>query len=892
MPIGITLLKKITSPSLLALLIVAASLGSSAQEVQCPASPNYPDFSLNGNCLVFNGSATIPLESSVLQITTNTPGSQTGSAWYGVPQAVQNGFTTTFQFQFTNASTPPADGIAFLIQNAGTGAIGFMGNGGALGYGDADDSSSGPGISQSVAIEFDTFQNGGWDPQVSHVAVQSCGTAPNTSHHDQVCGGELNQNSTLGAPVFVGNLANGASHTVTITYVPACSTCTPATVANLQVVLDGTNLYPSGVPVDMSSIGLGQGGTALVGFTGATGADVETQNVQSWTFSPTQKGSQIDPNDPTSLKQSFIASDTFGQHEEFDLDYTVANSSGALTIAPGTTPFVDFGAITPFDWATIVNGTAMADAPCLTAAGQSVCAVITLTCTNDNNGSPSGSNCPQSAIRNALFQQDLDLNPNQPGITNGILAIPSGYAPGVAMAPDVLISGSQCSFPAGEPLAGQLCPENIITQLQHATLRTGGTTTTTNSSYVMLCCEPEWQTTPTIPLWTNATTVPAAFNSVPPSIPQPDTNNFHAAQGASVVFGAEPRGVVLDTTYPVPGEQTLSNSIACPALGPAPTPWSTQIPVPFSVNGQITTFDNNGSATPLVEGAYDAHYFAVDCDAFEELVYPPTLDITPTNTPGPNVASFKTVPFNIDTTKPAVSSITLNAPGGYYAQNSALSATVSCNDPSSLTVTNFFSGIASCGPQTFSGNHQSVTTSAISLSTATVGSKTFSATAVDVAGNSSSATTVTYQVVGSVDVAAAMIGNLLVKTGTNMTYYISVANKGPNTANVVTLTDTLPAGTAFVSSGYAIESCNFSGSIPVCSVTAPTRSCGSVAGSCSIGNLAPWTLKNPSGAFVVITVHVNALPNATLTDVAVASEANADSNSTNNTAKWSTLVTK
>jgi hypothetical protein len=43
---------------------------------------------------------------------------------------------------------------------------------------------------------------------------------------------------------------------------------------------------------------------------------------------------------------------------------------------------------------------------------------------------------------------------------------------------------------------------------------------------------------------------------------------------------------------------------------------------------------------------------------------------------------------------------------------------------------------------------------------------------------------------------------------------------------------------------------------------------------------------------VVITVHVNALPNATLTDVAVASEANADSNSTNNTAKWSTLVTK
>ncbi len=213
----------------------------------------------------------------------------------------------------------------------------------------------------------------------------------------------------------------------------------------------------------------------------------------------------------------------------------------------------------------------------------------------------------------------------------------------------------------------------------------------------------------------------------------------------------------------------------------------------FSVAGQITSFDNNGTASPLVEGAYDAHYFSVDCDAFEELVFPAQLDISP-GTPGPNVATFKTVPFNIDTTKPSVTSITLNPPGGYYAQNSAPTATVTCTDPSSPSVPNFFSGVAMCGSQTFAGNQQTVTTTPIPLNTAAIGTQTFSATAIDVAGNTSAASSVTYQVVGSADLATAMLANLLVKTGTNLTYYIAVVNGGPNTADVVTITDTLPSG--------------------------------------------------------------------------------------------------
>jgi uncharacterized repeat protein (TIGR01451 family) len=893
-----------TQLAAIAILIVAA-LSTNAVGQNCPTSPSYaPDFSTNQNCLTVNNSAIlVPGDSTALQLT-NSSGSQVGSAWYNTPQSITNGFSTTFQFQFTNPSNPPADGITFIVQNSGTSAIGYLYNGGALGYGDDDSNtnpSTGEGIPDSLAIEFDTFQNA-WDPAPisgveSHVAIQSCGTGANTSHHNYLCGGNAGANSTIGAPVITENIADGNVHTVTIQYIPNCSTCNPATVANIQVTLDGTSIYPNGVSVDLGSLlGLGTNGTAYVGFTGATGGEWETQDILDWTFAPTQQGQQINSNNASSLNQSFVASNTTGEHIEFDFNYSVSNNNGNLTIQSGTTPYLATSGITPFDWASIVNGTAMADAPCLTANGQNVCVVNTLTCTTSSDSNAQGTNCPQSTVRNILYQQEIDVNQNQPGIVNGILTVPSGYAPGMAMAPDVLVSGGPCSFPSNSPLATALCPQSILTQLEDNTPRGGGSATTTNSTYVFFCCEPEWQTTPSIPLWYNALNVPASFTSTPPPTPNPNTNNFVAAQGASVVFGAEPRGQLLDTTFPLPGEQTVNNLVPCPTLAVAPAnPWSTQNAQAFGVSGMISTYDNNGTASPLTEGAYDAHYFSVDCDAFEELVYPPTLNVTP-GTPGANEATFKTVPFNIDTTKPMVSSITLNTPGGYYAQGTSPTVTVTCTDPSSPSVANFYSGVAQCGavgsPQRFSGNLQSVTTNPITLNTSVLGTQSFAAAATDVAGNSSAASSITYQVVGSANLAIGMLGNLLVKTGTNMTYYIFVANSGPNTANLVSIADTLPTGTTFVSSGYAIESCALTGGKPQCSITPANNPCGSVAGTCNIGNLPAWTNKNPTGALVQITVNVNAKANTVLNNSTVVSEANSNPNSKNDVAKWATLVTK
>ncbi len=773
----LTITKCVVVATISVFLMVGASTTAWAQ---CPASPSYtPDFSSNPGCMALNADSMFVLSSgsNLLQLTSSA-GNQIGSTWFSTPQTVENGFTTSFQFQFTNPSTPPADGIAFVIQNSSTEttkAIGFTGgNGGAIGYGDDDsnaDPSTGEGIPNSLAIEFDTYQNG-WDPagngngSDSHVAIQSCGMGRNTSHHNYQCvpGGP---NSTVGAPVVTAtNMADGNVHSVTITYTAACSTCSPSTSANLQVMLDGVDVFASPVTVDLSTIGLGAGGTAYVGFTGATGGDFETQDILNWTFAPTQQGQTINPTTPGSLTQSFTINNTSGQVWDFGFDYAPASTAGTITVQPGTTPFVSSAVVTPSVWASITKGTQMADANCLLAAGagQAVCAVNTLACTTTANSTPQGSNCPSSSTRNVLFTQEIDLAQNQPAITvtDGVpyLNIPAGYAPGLAMAPDVIVPGGQCAYP-NAPLSAQLCPQNIMTVLEDGTPKGGGTAPLPNSTYVLFCCEPERATTGTIPAWSNLSGggVPVSFNSAPPPTPNPDPNNFQAAQGAFVVVGAElPSLDPVDTTYPVPGEESLNANNrmpipSCPALGASPTPWSTQASAAFAVNGVITDYytGNPMSPTaPLTDGAYSAHYFSVDCDNFEELVYQASINVTP-GQPTANVIRFKTAPFNVDTTAPTVT-YSLSA-AGPYPLNSALSATFTCTDTVNGGVA---SGIATCAGQANPSvqsyppatSAPTFTTTPVPLSTAAAGPQMFNTVSTDQAGNQT-ATSISYSVLAA-----------------------------------------------------------------------------------------------------------------------------------------------
>ena len=249
----------------------------------CPTAPNTPcALTVNGGT-IDSGDAVwtpnVPESTTVLRLTENSP-NERGSVWFNTPQPVTRAWTSTFQFQLTSGGS--GDGLAFVIQNSGLDAIG--GFGGGMGYATRCNDNSTPctpagsdtGITKSVAIEFDTFQNLAYDPSSSHIAIQSCGSDPNSPDHNEC---------NLALPVNTVNLADGATHTVRIDYIPCDGECDD----NLFVYLDNAPNPVVEAFVNFSSLlNLGDGDSAYVGFTAATKGATESHDILNWTFSPSQ----------------------------------------------------------------------------------------------------------------------------------------------------------------------------------------------------------------------------------------------------------------------------------------------------------------------------------------------------------------------------------------------------------------------------------------------------------------------------------------------------------------------------------------------------------------------------------------------------------------------------
>ena len=159
------------------------------------------DFTDFGDATELNLVGDAAIASDVLRLTSGT--SDTGGAWYKIPQMASLDFDTTFEFRLTN----PSAGLAFVIQNNHETSLGSYGAN--MGYG---------WMPNSLAIEFDSASSFGsiWneyagDPAEDHISIHTRGPLANSMH--EVC--------SLGSYSFSSlQLDDGQVHTARIQYQP------------------------------------------------------------------------------------------------------------------------------------------------------------------------------------------------------------------------------------------------------------------------------------------------------------------------------------------------------------------------------------------------------------------------------------------------------------------------------------------------------------------------------------------------------------------------------------------------------------------------------------------------------------------------------------------------
>ncbi len=187
-----------------------------------------------------------PINSNVLTVTDGNTG-EARSAFYSTPVSYLSGFTASFNYTATpGTANPPADGIAFVVQNSSATALG--GGGGGIGY---------QGITPSAALEFEIYNN----------------TAGYFGRTGFDTNGNIGENNNLA----MVNLNSGNPINVTLTYTSGGA----ITETLLDTVTHATESF--NYTQDLGSV-LGNGGNALFGFTGATGGASANQVISNFSL--------------------------------------------------------------------------------------------------------------------------------------------------------------------------------------------------------------------------------------------------------------------------------------------------------------------------------------------------------------------------------------------------------------------------------------------------------------------------------------------------------------------------------------------------------------------------------------------------------------------------------
>ena len=224
---------------------------------------------------------------------TPAAGNQAGAAYSTTPITLGTNatFSATFQFRFTGAGgIDPADGITFVLARGTTG-LGSVGGG--LGY---------QGVPNSVAVEFDTFNNFGSDISSNHVAIDTNGALTNTPSVNPY--GVATCDFGTGIVRF-GCMANGDIWTATIGYDGSLLTVSVQDGgAAVQTVIDR-------FPIDIAAL-LGTT-TAYAGFTSATGGGYENHDILNFrlandTSLAADPGSVPEPGSLALIGAAFVGS--------------------------------------------------------------------------------------------------------------------------------------------------------------------------------------------------------------------------------------------------------------------------------------------------------------------------------------------------------------------------------------------------------------------------------------------------------------------------------------------------------------------------------------------------------------------------------------------------------
>lgn len=177
---------------------------------------------------------------------------QGGGIWLKEKRNVAQDFSIQIGFQITQPGNSGADGIAFVIQNNNSDAIGIYGGG--IGY---------AGIPNSLAIEFDTYPNSEYsDPNDNHIGIQTRGKNPNNADHA----------ITLGTSRNIPQLEDGAVHIMRIDYVNKI----------MKVYLDEFNTPKITAYVNIDSLLDLDNGKAWLGFTSSTGGAFANHDIVSF----------------------------------------------------------------------------------------------------------------------------------------------------------------------------------------------------------------------------------------------------------------------------------------------------------------------------------------------------------------------------------------------------------------------------------------------------------------------------------------------------------------------------------------------------------------------------------------------------------------------------------